>query len=179
MAWSCEPVAFEIIIDGYNLIRKFPPLSRVEAQNFSRGREVLLEWLTEYRRQKPHPITVVFDGVRGGGFSEERDFFKGIKVLYSQIGQTADDIIKRLVSKAPGNLLVVTSDVELGFFCRARSAGWIPSEEFAHRIQKKSQGQGREDDDHEAIDNRPGKKKGLARRPSKQKKSEKMYWEKI
>jgi hypothetical protein len=60
-------MAFEIIIDGYNLIRKFPPLSRVEAQNFSRGREVLLEWLTEYRRQKPHPITVVFDGVRGGG----------------------------------------------------------------------------------------------------------------
>jgi hypothetical protein len=171
-------MAFEIIIDGYNLIRKFPPLSRVEAQNFSRGREVLLDWLTEYRRQKPHPITVVFDGGKGGGFSEERDFFKGIQVLYSQTGQTADDIIKRLVSKSPGHFLVVTSDVDLGSFCRARSAGWISSEEFSQRIQKKSQGQEKEED-QEGIYSRPGKKKGLSRRPSKQKKSETRYWGKI
>ena len=61
--------------------------------------------------------------------------YKGIKILYSSQGQTADDIIKRLVKKDGEKILVVTSDQELGSYCRFFKAGWIRSEEFAHRVQ--------------------------------------------
>ena len=166
-----------ILIDGYNLIRNYSPLSRAEKADFSQGRERLLEWLSLYRRKIPNPITVVFDGGQGDALAEGRDIYKGIKILYSSQGQTADDIIKRLVKKDGGKILVVTSDQELGSYCRFFKAGWIRSEEFAHRVQDQiwtlDQKPLKEDDPADL----PKKKKGNAFRPSKKAKREKKYWE--
>ena len=166
-----------ILIDGYNLIRNYPPLSRAEKADFSQGREKLLEWLSQYRRTTPNPLTVVFDGGKGDSLAEGRDIFKGIKILYSSRGQTADDIIKRLVKKDGGKILVVTSDQELGSYCRFFKAGWIRSEEFAHGIQDKiltSDQKPLKGDDPEDL---PKKKKGNAFRLSKKAKRERKYWE--
>ena len=73
-------MAVHILIDGYNLIRKYPPLSRVEQADFSKGRVKLLEWLSQYRRKIANPITVVFDGGKGGDPDEGRDIYKGMKI---------------------------------------------------------------------------------------------------
>jgi uncharacterized protein len=170
-------LAIHILIDGYNLIRKYPPLSRVEEAEFSKGREKLLDWLSQYRRKIANPITVVFDGGKGGDLSEGRDIYKGIKILYSPQGQTADDIIKRLARKEGENTLVVTSDQELGSFCRFFKTGWIRSEDFARRIQEQiwtgDQLTFKEDDPEDP----PKKKKGAAFRLSKKAKRERKYWE--
>ena len=170
-------MTIHILIDGYNLIRNYPPLSRVEKADFSQGREKLLEWLSLYRRKIPNPITVVFDGGKGEALAEGSDIYKGIKILYSSQGLTADDIIKRLAKKDGGKILVVTSDQELGSYGRFFKVGWIRSEEFAHRIQEQilalDQKPLKEDDPEDL----PKKKKGNAFRPSKKAKREKKYWE--
>lgn len=172
-----EKMTIHILIDGYNLIRKYPPLARVEEAEFSKGREKLLEWLSQYRRKIANPITVVFDGGKGGALVEGRDIYKGIKILYSPQGQTADDIIKRLAKKEGGKILVVTSDQELGSYCRYFKTGWIRSEDFALRIQEQlgaeDQKTFREDDPEDP----PKKKKGTAFRLSKKAKREKKHWE--
>src|SRR4030043_57059 len=64
-------MAIHILIDGYNLIRNYPPLTRVEYRDFTKGREALLQWLARYRQTTPNPITVVFDGQKGSIRSEE------------------------------------------------------------------------------------------------------------
>jgi predicted RNA-binding protein with PIN domain len=168
-------VAIRLIVDGYNLIRKFPPLSRAEEANFSRGREMLLEWLSQYRQKVPNPITVVFDGGKGGGLVEGRDIYKGIKVLYSPLGKTADDLIKGLVDREGEKSLVVTSDRELGSYCHFRKSGWIRSEEFAHKIQETILGLEKGGTEEEEPMASPKRKKGTAHRPSKKVKKERKY----
>lgn len=166
-----------IIIDGYNLIRNYPPLSRVEAFEFSKGRESLLEWLSDYRRGNNNPITVIFDGGKGGGIAEERDIFKGIKIRYSRLGQTADEIIKQLSIKEREKALVVTSDLELSTYCRSQKAGVIRSEDFAIKIQEKkrtaSSGVSKEEDQTPL----PRRKKGAAFRLSKKAKRDRKNWD--
>jgi uncharacterized protein len=172
-------MAFQIIIDGYNLIRNFAPLARAEKIDFSRGRETLLDWLSSYRQKTNQPILVVFDGAGKGGLREERDFHKGIKVLYSKTGQTADEIIKRTVAKEREKALVVTSDFELGTYCRTQKAGWIRSQDFAQRVQTRMINLEKgfpEDDDSEPHGQ---KKKGAALRLSKRDRQDRRYWEKI
>ncbi|HMK65573.1 MAG TPA: NYN domain-containing protein, partial [Thermodesulfobacteriota bacterium] len=130
-------MAFHIIIDGYNLIRNYPPLSRVEAADFAQGRNFLLEWLAEYKRESKNAVTVIFDGGKGGELLEERSIYKGIKVLYSRWGQTADDLIKRLSAHEGEKAMVVSSDRDLCYSCRSFKATTIRSEEFAHLIVEK------------------------------------------
>ena len=170
-------MAIHILIDGYNLIRKYQPLSRVEKADFSRGREKLLEWLSQYRQKIPNPITVVFDGGQGGALVEGRDIYKGIKILYSPRGQTADDIIKRLVKKEGEKTLVVTSDQELGSYCRFFKTGWIRSEDFAHRVQEQIRTADQKSFKEDDPEDQPKKKKGTAYKLSKKAKREKKYWE--
>jgi predicted RNA-binding protein with PIN domain len=173
-------MTIRLLIDGYNLIRNFPPLARTELQDFSRGREMLLHWLAAYRRGHPGTITVVFDGAGGGAYQVERDIFKGIQVIYSPRGQTADDIIKGLIAFRSANTLVVSSDRELAEFCRGQGAGTIGAREFADRIQKRLEAVPEaEEEDAPLPPSGSKKKKGLSRRPSKKKKRAMKYWGKI
>jgi predicted RNA-binding protein with PIN domain len=173
-------MAVQVIIDGYNLIRIYQPLAQVELRDFSQGREKLLHWLAEYRRTQPLSMTVVFDGGQGGGLSEGHDLYKGIKITYSPLGETADDIIKRLVRKNPAQSLVVSSDLELVTYCRALGAGAMGSLEFASRVNAKLEGdeyfEAKDDEDETQT---PRKKKGASHRISKRKKRETRFWEKI
>jgi len=173
-------MAVQIIIDGYNLIRLYPPLAQVELREFSQGREKLLQWLADYRRTSPLPMTVVFDGGRGGGDREGHDLYRGIKITYSPLGQTADDIIKRLVRKNPVQSMVVSSDLELVNYCRAQGSGAMGSIEFASRVNAKLKSEedySPEDEEEEPLNSH--KRKGVAHRLSKRKKRERRLWEKI
>ena len=71
---------------------------------------------------------MIFDGGKGGDLVEGRDVYKGIKVLYSPLGKTADDLIKGLVDREGEKTLVITPptgswDPIAGF---ARPAGFAP-----------------------------------------------------
>jgi predicted RNA-binding protein with PIN domain len=91
----------------------------------------LLEYLAEYRRTRPqHRLTVVFDGWQGGGFQESRDRRPGILIIYSRLGERADEVIKRLLVRERERAVVVSSDRELQEFAHRVGAAWIAAAQF-------------------------------------------------
>ena len=72
---------------------------------------------------------------------------------------------------------MVTSDQELGSYCRFFKAGWIRSEDFAHRIQEQIRSVNQKTFEEENSEGLPKKKKGTAFKLSKKAKREKKYWE--
>jgi uncharacterized protein len=105
-----------IIIDGYNLIRQSDRLRQAEKLTLKEGRHSLIRFLIPYRERKGHRLTVVFDGWDGGSFLEERDREGGIDIIYSRKGEKADDLIKRMAERSGDELVVVTSDRDIGHF---------------------------------------------------------------
>ncbi len=120
-----------IIVDGYNLIRQSDVLRGHERQSLEAGRKALIRGLAQYKRLRGHRITVVFDGWEGGSPLEERDLAGGVAIIYSRLGEKADEVIKRLVAAGSEEILVVTSDREIATFAARRGKSSIASPEFA------------------------------------------------
>jgi len=157
-----------IIIDGYNLIRQSDYFRRLERQSLEAGRIALINQLSLYKRKKGHKITVVFDGWGSGSAREERDRQGGIDIIYSRLGEKADDVIKRIAGNSSEEIMVVSSDREIVSFVTRRSKTALPSPEF-ESIMMKAAAQSadydmfRKIDEDENSDQRAGKK-GPARR---------------
>ncbi len=129
-------MSIHIIIDGYNLIRQSDTLSRIDSQDIQLGREALLETLIAYRKIKGHKITVVFDGAHAPPFSQRKNRVQGITVKFSRIGEVADAVIKRMVSREKEKALVVSSDLDIVNFASAKGAATISSSEFEVKISQ-------------------------------------------
>ena len=124
-----------IIIDGYNLIRQWPELARLDRVDLEAGREALLQALQQYRRAKGHRVTVVFDGREQGGRQESAERARGIAVRYSRQGETADSVIARLVAEAGQGATVVSSDHAVQASARRSGAAAISSIDFVGKIE--------------------------------------------
>jgi predicted RNA-binding protein with PIN domain len=164
-------MAVHLLIDGYNVIRRSASLRAEDELAPDLGRESLLERLRRYKRVRRHRISVVFDAGDQAHLAEERHREKGIRVIYSGRGETADLLIKRICQAESRNLLVVTSDRELAGYAEGCGATTIDSGEFEAKMEmalyldnKGSQ----EEDEGEAWRPSAGtRKKGPSRRPSK------------
>ena len=121
---------------------------------------------------KGHDITVVFDGWKEGGRKEESLGTGGIKVIYSRLGEKADAVIKRIISREKREWIVVSSDREI-MDC-AWSAGSVPvaSERFLSVLEKAA---GSMSDDYEPLSEEDetgkGHGKGNPRTPSRKEKA--------
>jgi len=150
-----------IIVDGYNVIRQWPELARLDRGDLQSGREALLGELQSYRRAKGHRITVVFDGREQGGFSEGTEIAGGISLRYSKRGETADSVIARLVALGGEGTVVVSSDREVAEAARRQGAAWLSAAEFLTRVEASQLASLKGGDEEE----RPAKAtKGVARR---------------
>ena len=125
-----------IIVDGYNLIRQSDVLRGYERQSLEAGRKALIRSLAQYKRVRGHRITVVFDGWEGGSPLEERDLAGGVAIIYSRLGEKADEVIKRLVGVGSEEILVVTSDREIAAYANRRGKSSIDSPGFAARLDR-------------------------------------------
>ena len=123
-----------IIIDGYNLIRQSPDLSRIDHADLQAGREALVTLLATYKKVKPHRITVVFDGTRAPGLTLERDRQKGIAIVFSRQGETADSVIKRMAAREREGALVVSSDRDVTAYAQSRGAAVMDSPAFEQKL---------------------------------------------
>jgi predicted RNA-binding protein with PIN domain len=123
-----------IIVDGYNLIRQVSDLMKHEKVSLEAGRSALLQKLAAYRVAKGHKITVVFDGQ--GGLGEFAAAFRqgGLNVIFSTLGETADDVIKALVSRERSAAIVASSDRDITDHARRNMAGIISAPDFYARI---------------------------------------------
>ncbi len=160
-----------IVIDGYNLIRRSPLLAPLDRRDLAEGREALLAALVAYRRLKGHRITVVFDGRERGGASIQGAPVAGVQVVFSSRGERADEVILRLVEKAPAGSVAVTSDRALALAIGRAGAVVLSAEEFEERLdrtlRKEDGGGACEDDEPTSEATGLRKVKGAARRPSK------------
>ena len=131
-------MAVHIIVDGYNLIRQSAELSRLDRRDLQQGRDALLEMLAAYKKIKGHRITVVFDGTDAYSLYRQRDQAKGIKVIFSRRGETADTVIKQMAAREREGALVVTSDRDVADFAMSRRAAAVDSPEFMEKLHMAS-----------------------------------------
>jgi len=120
------------LIDGFNLIYKFPDLERMMYQNrLSDARRGLLTKLKEYQSITKAKITVVFDGKKDVSLEINKEKVQSIDVYYS-LDYSADFIIKQFVKKDinPRMTTVVTSDKDIIDFVFRFKAKVKTSEEF-------------------------------------------------
>ena len=172
----------EIIIDGYNLIRQSHSLKRLDAQNLEQGREALLKRLVAYRQVRGHPITVVFDGWGGFHPSTTRTLHKGITVVFTAQGQTADEWIHGRVGGVQYGA-VVTSDREIQRHAERAGLVTIPSRAFERRMETaladETDWDMMKEEEWEEEEFVPAKRKGQARQLSKKEKKRRVILEKL
>ncbi len=122
-----------LIIDGYNLLHVTQSLTKLSSIELQWERERLIDQLSSYRLVKPYEITIVFDGWQGGWKTERKEIKKGIELIYSKLGEKADEVIKRLVKEKGSGAVVVTSDREISRYAERMSAA-IPSDQFREKM---------------------------------------------
>jgi len=167
-----------LLIDGYNLLHIAHFLTRLNSNQLRQERDRLIDQLSAYQKVKPSPITLVFDGWLGGWTTEQREIKRGIEVIYSRLGEKADEVIKRLVREEGSAAIVITSDREISRFAERMGAAVIPSDQFQEKLEHAS-GRFEEGLEDQEEEERGVKKKGLARRLSKKEKRTKAALKKL
>ena len=127
-------MSIHIIVDGYNLIRQSKSFRHLDQQSLELGRDALINSLAEYKRLKSHKITVVFDGAHAPYPAPSRDRVKGIRILFSRSGQSADSVIISMARAEREKALVVSSDREVVRSSEAFGAATISAESFENKL---------------------------------------------
>jgi predicted RNA-binding protein with PIN domain len=118
-----------LIIDGYNVTKRGYSELDLEQQ-----RNRLVTSLSGLAAQTGAEITVAFDGAeRVPGLPSTP---RGVRVLFSPKGQTADDLIRRLVRAEPDGrpVVVISSDREVADSVRRAGAYPLPSDALLRRL---------------------------------------------
>jgi len=156
-----------LIIDGYNLIRRSPSLSILDTQDLEEGRVELIRRLALYKQSRSIPMTVVFDGWGQGSLSRSRKTQRGIRVVFSRIGQKADDVIVQMAREMGEKAMVVTSDRQVQLEVEHYQATVIPSEDFELKMEMASYVNQKgivSDDFSDRTETKGTRKKGPSRR---------------
>lgn len=85
-----------LIVDGHSIIFAWPEMRKLHVRRSALARDALVRRLTEYQDFSGVHVVAVFDGK--GAKSNEQTEPGGVQIFYSGTGQTADDIIERLVA---------------------------------------------------------------------------------
>jgi predicted RNA-binding protein with PIN domain len=121
------------LIDGFNLIYKFPDLeAMMYYSQLNSARVGLLNKLKEYQNIKKTIIRVVFDGRKDKSVETANERVGKIDVYYS-LDYSADHLIKQFIKKDvnPKMTTVVTSDKDIIFYINRFGTKNITSEKFA------------------------------------------------
>lgn len=120
-----------LVVDGYNVTKRgFNEIS-LEQQ---RGR--LVKELSGLAAQTKAEVTVVFDGAdRMHGLPTPP---RGVRVLFSRKGQTADELIRRLVRAEPDGrpVVVISSDREVADGVRRAGAYPLSADTLLRRLAR-------------------------------------------
>ncbi len=137
-----------------------------------KARDTLLDAVIEYRKVKDHDITVVFDGYKNGMATQQLSFRDNVKVIFTRLGERADDVIKKTVTQERREWIVVTADRDIADHAWAAGSVAVAPERFmdiitrTHRINADEVREVEEDDEDERHE-----RKGNPFRPSKKEKT--------
>jgi predicted RNA-binding protein with PIN domain len=120
-----------LIVDGYNVTKRGFGEMSLEQQ-----RKRLITGLGGIAAQTGDEVTVVFDGAeRMHGLPPAP---RGVRVLFSRKGETADDLIRRLVRAEPAGrpIVVVSSDREVADGVRRHGAYPLGADALLRRLAR-------------------------------------------
>lgn len=123
-----------LLVDGYNVTKAGYPGSTLEAQ-----RVRLVSGLGALASRNPGAeITCVFDGTAATSRPTALPIPRGVRVLFSAVGELADDLLVRLVLAEPAGrpIAVVTNDGEIISAVRAAGARRLASEALLARLER-------------------------------------------
>jgi predicted RNA-binding protein with PIN domain len=153
-----------ILIDGYNFIG-------TAHGNLDKARTDFIKQLREYSRIKEHHITVIFDGWKDGKKDQTQSRSRNLTVIYSRLGEKADDVIRKITSSGVKSWIVVSSDREVSDHAISNEHAAIGSHDFERKLYAVLEGSDIAEADnmsqYEDDDELPGIKKGNPRRLSK------------
>ncbi|MGI8694205.1 MAG: NYN domain-containing protein [Geodermatophilaceae bacterium] len=120
-----------MVIDGYNVTKSGYGEIPLETQ-----RSRLVTGLGALAAQTGAEITCVFDGAERPPLMSPSP--RGVRVLFSEAGQTADDLIRRFVAAEPAGraVVVVSSDREVADGVRAGGAYPVASAALLRRLDR-------------------------------------------
>lgn len=130
----------DLIIDGLNLVYKFPSTEeRIYRDDLNGAKQNLISILDAYRKvSKLSSIQIFWDGKKEktdlNTFTEE---IQDMKIHYSH-KQKADDLMIHflLYNEKPWQFTTVTSDKEILKVCRKLRSPHMTSEEFSAKVQE-------------------------------------------
>ena len=124
-----------LILDGYNLIGA---LDRYRvAGTLDAARELLINDAMKAAGWTGRPLIVVFDAHRGSEPEKiEARAGGGVRVIYSAPGESADDVIERLLSRLEESATVYTADFALQRTALARGSTRATPREFANLLDE-------------------------------------------
>ena len=101
-----------------------------------KARDTLLDAMIDYRKRKDHDITVVFDGYKNGMTTQQVLFRDKVKVIFTRLGEKADDVIKKTVSQERREWIVVTADRDIADHAWAAGSVAVAPEKFMDIITR-------------------------------------------
>ena len=128
-------MATKIIVDGYNLLACIWSMVDFSRSDIPSIREKLLRKLASYQIYKKHQLTVVFDASQGGMPVTRQDKFLGVRIIYTKLGETADQLIKKMLDRNEEGLVIVTSDRQIADWAREKNVVVVSSREFAAKME--------------------------------------------
>lgn len=120
-----------LVVDGYNVTKRGFGEMSLEQQ-----RKRLISGLGGIAAQTGDEVTVVFDGAdRMHGLPPTP---RGVRVLFSRKGETADDLIRRLVRAEPAGrpVVVISSDREVADGVRRHGAYPLGADSLLRRLAR-------------------------------------------
>ena len=125
-------MAAYLILDGYNVIGALDRYRTANTGSLDASRELLVNDALKAAGWTGRRIIVVFDA-HGGPDPERTEIRAGgaVRVLYSAPGESADDVIERLLGSLDGPATVYTGDFALQRTALARGVTRATPREFA------------------------------------------------
>ena len=91
-----------LLIDGYNYVKQSAMAALLDPFDLESGRRYLLDELSRYKKEKKMRITVVFDATQGFSPGRKKEGYRGVEVIYSKQGETADEVMMETIRERQG-----------------------------------------------------------------------------
>ncbi|MCK5450392.1 MAG: NYN domain-containing protein [Candidatus Omnitrophica bacterium] len=126
-----------VILDAYNVIHAIPSLIAKADRSLQASREALAHLVMAWKRANKFngEIYLVFDG-KGDVFTRNQtSTIAGVKCLFTQSGEEADDRIITILKRAKNtkNIIVVSDDGKVINACKVYGASSKPTEYVVQR----------------------------------------------
>ncbi len=125
-------MGIHVIVDGYNLL--YSHFTKDNYASMEVRREELIGRLQEYAVIKRFKLTVVFDGWKNGSQSEYKEDRKNIRIIYSRLGETADDYISKMAKVEKDKAVVITCDNGLADRVKNVGSSVVKCQRFMDRV---------------------------------------------